>query len=732
MKNLTVDVPKGRAKEREHVSNLLQPPDFRVLFESAPVMYVALTPDFRIVAASDAYLRATLTKREEVLGRGIFDVFPGNPNDPTATGVSNLRTSLERVVQRRVSDAMAVQKYDIRRPESEGGQFEERYWSTLNFPIFGVDNDVAYIMIRVDDVTEFVRLKQRGIEQETLNQKLLTRGEQMEAEIFLRAQEIQEVNRRLREAHGKLENRYQASSADLALANEKVVQLAAIVESSEDAIIGRTFDGIITSWNSGAERLFGYSAEEIIGQSGFALIPPDRTDEFRAIEGRIRQGESVPPFETVWQRKDGSHIHVSASMSPIRDREGRIVGASAILRDISGRMRLEEQLHQAQKMEAVGQLAGGVAHDFNNLLTIISGYSDMLISRLPADDPTRSLIQEIHKAGDRAALLTRQLLTFSRKAVVERRVLDLNAIVSDTEKMLLRLIGEDIAVSTVLDRALGRVKGDAGQMEQIIMNLVVNARDAMPQGGKLTIETQNVELGAGYAAEHLEVKPGRYVLMAVTDTGCGMSEETKARIFEPFFTTKGVGKGTGLGLATVFGIVKQSGGHIGVYSELGRGTTFKIYLPPVEELAHSDKFPHAPNVAPYGEETILLVEDEDGVRALTRLVLQTHGYTVLEAKNGKEALRIGEQHQGLLHLLITDVVMPEMGGRQAAEHLTACKPGIKVLFLSGYTDDAVVRHGILEAEVAFLQKPFTPVGLAKKVREVLDGVGLGVPAQQKP
>jgi PAS domain S-box-containing protein len=352
-------------------------------------LYVALTPDFKIVAASDAYLQATLTKREEVLGRGIFDVFPGNPNDPTATGVSNLRASLERVVRQRVADAMAVQKYDIRRPESEGGQFEERYWSTLNSPLIGADNEVAYIIIRVDDVTEFIRLKERGIEQDRLTEKLLTRGEQMEAEIFLRAQEIQEVNLRLREAHDKLENRYQASSADLASANEKMLQLAAIVESSEDAIIARTFDGIVVSWNPAAERLFGYSAEEMIGRSGAALVPPECTAELRQVEEQVRQGESVPPFETLRRRKDGRQIHVSVRVSPIRDRAGRIVGASAILHDNSERMRLEQQLHQSQKMEVVGQLAGGVAHDFNNLLTIISGYSEMLLGRLARRRPGR-------------------------------------------------------------------------------------------------------------------------------------------------------------------------------------------------------------------------------------------------------------------------------------------------------------------------------------------------------
>jgi nitrogen-specific signal transduction histidine kinase len=390
------------------------------------------------------------------------------------------------------------------------------------------------------------------------------------------------------------------------------------------------------------------------------------------------------------------------------------------MRDLTMQKTLEEQFHQSQKMEAVGQLAGGVAHDFNNLLTVISGYSELLVTRLPANDPTRGFIEEILKAGERAAHLTRQLLTFSRKAVVERRVLGLNALVTDTEKMLRRLIGEDISMATTLAPALGQVKADAGQIEQVIMNMAVNARDAMPQGGKLSIETANAELGADYAMLHPEVKPGRYVMVAISDSGSGMSQETKAHIFEPFFTTKGMGKGTGLGLATVYGIVKQSGGHIEVHTALGQGTTFKIYLPLVEDKASSGMSLHSSKIAPHGTETILLVEDEDAVRAITKLALQSLDYTILEAKNGEEAVRISERHTEPIHLLITDVVMPVMGGRQVAERMAACKQGIKVLYLSGYTDDAVLRHGILQADVAFLQKPFTPMSLANKVRAVLD------------
>jgi CheY-like chemotaxis protein len=360
-----------------------------------------------------------------------------------------------------------------------------------------------------------------------------------------------------------------------------------------------------------------------------------------------------------------------------------------------------------------------VAHDFNNLLTVINGYGELMLGRLPAGDPTRELVREVVAAGNRAAALTRRLLAFSRKAILEPKVLDLKAVVADVSEMLRRLIGEDIRLAVATDPGPGLVRVDPGQLEQVLMNLAVNARDAMPQGGLLTIEVRNVVLDATYVREHAEAQAGPHVLLAVSDTGTGIDAATLTRIWDPFFTTKGE-KGTGLGLATVYGIVKQSGGHVAVYSEVGHGTTFKVYLPREEKRQVSGKSIHGLTAMPAGKETVLLVEDEDGVRALARHVLQVCGYTVLEARDGAEALRLAGQHSGRIDLLATDVVLPRKGGREVAERLTALWPGLKVLFLSGYTEDAVVRHGILEAQVAFLQKPFTPALLAAKVREVLD------------
>src|SRR5450432_665935 len=380
---------------------------------------------------------------------------------------------------------------------------------------------------------------------------------------------------------------------------------------------------------------------------------------------------------------------------------------------------LEEQLRQSQKMEAVGRLAGGVAHDFNNLLSVVLSYSEMLIADLATENPIRDDIAEIHRAGVRAADLTRQLLMFSRHQVVEPKVLDLNEVLLAMGNMLGRLVGEDVSLTSIPGASLGRVEGDPGAIDQVIMNLAINARDAMPVGGKLTIETANVVLDKEYAAGHLGAKPGSYVMLSISDTGTGMDKATMGRIFEPFFTTKEMGKGTGLGLSTVFGIVQQSGGSVWVTSELGKGTTFKVYLPRVDAVAEALRPLKAPTTL-RGSETILLVEDEQQVRDIAREILRRHGYVVLEANNGAEAFLLAQRHHGTIHLLLTDVVMPRMSGPELAKRLVPARPTMKVLCMSGYTDDAAVRHGVVDAALAYLQKPITVEGLTRKVREVLD------------
>jgi len=379
------------------------------------------------------------------------------------------------------------------------------------------------------------------------------------------------------------------------------------------------------------------------------------------------------------------------------------------------------QLQQSQKLEAIGQLAGGVAHDFNNMLTAIIGYTDLSLRRVGLENPIRRNLEETKKAAERAASLVRQLLAFSRKQILEPKVLDLNDVVKDMHKMLTRLIGENIKLATRLETDLGSVKADPCQVEQIIVNLVVNARDAMPRGGRVTVETANVALDDQNASKHVSVKPGEYVMLAVSDTGSGMDQETQARIFEPFFTTKEVGKGTGLGLSTVYGIVKQSGGNIWVYSEQGLGTVFKVYLPRIDDATASTIANQSQETnTPRGTETILLVEDEEVVRGLTRKILMQAGYNVLDAKGGDEAIRLCHAHAGPIDLLLTDVVMPEVSGKEVADRLLELRPSIRVLYMSGYTDEAIVQHGVLDANVKFIQKPFTWVGLTRKVREVLN------------
>jgi signal transduction histidine kinase/ActR/RegA family two-component response regulator len=582
--------------------------DFRELFEQAPAPYLVLTPKLEIVAVSDSYLRATMTVRSEIVGRALFEVFPDNPDEVAANGVSNLRSSLQRVLLHGVPDTMAVQKYDIRRPESEGGGFEERHWSPVNTPVLR-DGQVAYIIHRVEDVTTFARVQRQGDQALLEGDRLRSQVTQMERELFERAQDLQRANELLRHQHRELAGRVEVTSGKLA--HEMSAR-----KLSEDAL-----------------------------------------------------------------------------------------------------RRSEEQLRQAQKLEAVGRLTAGIAHDFNNLLSIVLGYAEELQLVLPPGTPGHGDVTEIKLAGETAADLVRQLLIFSRQQLPAPTIVDLNAIVQTMTRMLARLLGEQIELAFVPGASLGFVKADPGQIEQVVVNLAVNARDAMPNGGKLTIATRNVDIDDGFAAEHLSVVPGPHVMLSVSDTGIGMDSATQRSIFEPFFSTKAPGKGSGLGLSTVFGIVKQSRGTIWVYSEVGHGSTFKVYLPRCDQNTVQ---PLPSTKPPGGTETILLVEDEQQLRTIVQRTLERAGYAVLTASGPEEALRICETSLMHIDLLLTDVVMPQMNGRELAEKIRVLRPATTTLFMSGYTDDAILRHGVLDEGVPFLQKPVTPSSLTRKVRETLD------------
>jgi PAS domain S-box-containing protein len=485
----------------------------------------------------------------------------------------------------------------------------------------------------------------------------------------------------------------------------------------------------VAAWNPSAERIFGYTREEALGKQASFFVPPHLRAHVDEVGREMLAGKGGERSTNENLTKDGRTISCEWYNTPLIDDSGRVLGVASLVQDVTERVALEDRLRQSQKMEAVGRLAGGVAHDFNNLLTVILGYTQILSDGLPAGRLADSTGQ-IRAAAERAAGITRQLLAFSRKQVLSPRIIDLNEIMMNLDSLLRRLIGEDIEVLTVPATGLGSVKADPGQIEQVIMNLVLNARDAMPSGGKLTIETANAELDEAYVLDHHPVEPGSYVMLAVSDTGEGMSPEVQARIFEPFFTTKEVGKGTGLGLATVYGIIKQTGGYIWVYSEPVRGTTFKIYFPRVEQRAQTISADKRPAGVQRGSETILLVEDDPQLRQLSSSVLARCGYKVLLASTPEEGLAITRANLREIKLLVTDVVMPRMNGRQLAEQILRIAPEVRVLYISGYTNNAIVHYGVLESGLSFLPKPFTLAALVAKVREVLDAAVGAAQGQQ--
>jgi PAS domain S-box-containing protein len=498
-------------------------------------------------------------------------------------------------------------------------------------------------------------------------------------------------------------------------------RLRTLFETVNLIVLALDAEGRVEYVNPFLLKLTGYPREEVFGADWIdRFIPEANRPNMRGVFRDLIEQLLHPHYQNSILTRTGAERMISWHNTVVRDAQGRPTGTLSIGEDITEHAQLEAQLRQSQKMEAVGRLAGGVAHDFNNLLTVILGTTDLMLFDTPATDPRHAELGEIRSAGERAAGLTRQLLALSRQQVLEVRVVDLNDLIQNVERLLRRVIGEDVHLRTLPGVGLGAVRADPGQIEQVILNLAINSRDAMPDGGTITIETANVELDETYAATHSPVEPGPYAMLAVSDTGIGMSAATRAQIFEPFFTTKPMGKGTGLGLATVHGIVNQSGGHIWVYSEPGQGTTFKIYLPRVDETIDEATTVGARSERLAGTELILVVEDDDTVRAVTSRMLEARGYRVLLAGAGAEALTLVEQHAGQISLLISDVVMPDMSGRELANRVAQIRPDMHVLFVSGYTDETIAHHGVLEQGVNFLQKPFTPDALARTVRRILD------------
>src|SRR5918998_3867872 len=680
------------------MSHSAQDRDYQSVFDAAPGNYLLLSSDFTIVGVNQSYLNATMTRREDIVGRGLFEIFPDNPEDPQADGVRKLRASLERVVADRQPDRMQVQKYDLRRPESEGGGFEERYWSPLNTPVLDERGAVRYIIHWVEDVTEFLRLRQQMLEQDVKREDVESRGRNIEAEVFLRGEAI-EVHRRLTEAA-----RHYQFLTDL------VPQLI----WTADAV------GVPDFFNSRWTDFSHIEREQLLRDGWQQLVhPEDRTRTVEQWTEATRTGSDCYQIQHRLRSHDGSYRWMLTTAQPYRDAEGQILKWFGSTTDIHDKVMADERLQQAQRLQAVGQLAGGVAHEVNNMMTIVIGCGKFALQALGSDQPERGEVNEMVKAATRAADVTRQLLAYSRQQVFRVETLDVNEIVASLAPALTRLIGSDRQLAHRHSPGEARIRADRGQIEQVLINLAANARDATGTDGLVTVDTGLEELdGDQLRAHHAEeLHPGTFVRLAVRDNGSGMPPEVAARVFEPFFTTKPQGQGTGLGLSMVYGIVKQSGGFSEVVSKPNEGTTVSVYLPMVGEEPSAE--PVAEATVRGAGELILVVEDNPQVRAILRRTLQNAGYAVYEAITGLAALHFMEAHPGDIDLIVSDVVMPGMNGGELAEQLGRNHPDVPVLFISGYPGAEIERRGLKLGRAAYLPKPVTPEALTATVHNAL-------------
>lgn len=712
-----------------HFSLLI--PDFKLLFEAVPDLYLVLTPNFTIVAVSDAYSQATLTQREKILGRKIFEVFPDNPNDPTATGVSNLNSSLNRVVQNKVADTMAVQKYDIPRPLSQGGGFEERYWSPVNYPVFDKDNKVAYIIHRVEDVTEFIKLKQQGTEQNKLTEELRVKAEEMEAEIYLRAQQLQEANKQLRKSHEELEQRVQERTAELSFANSvlqkqmadlkqaevHIREQSALLDKTQDTIIVQDLTGKILFWNKSAEELYGWTVSEAMGKNADELLYTTQLQQNLASNAaNTLKNKGEWSGELNQTTKGGQEITVDSRWTLVRDDTGNPKSNLIISTDITEKKIQAAQFLRSQRMDSIGTLASGIAHDLNNVLSPILMGLYILSDKLP-DPHSQRIISTMEQSAERGADMVKQVLSFARGVEGAHILLRLQPLILDLEKMLKHTFPKSINIEVILPADLATVQGDTTQLYQALMNLCVNAGDAMPKGGTLTIEAANTNVDEHYVYINPEAYSGQFVRVIVKDTGTGMPPEVGRKIFEPFFTTKEIGKGTGLGLSTSLAIIKSHKGFINVYSEVGKGTEFKLYLPVATQVP-TDKIEQESSKLLNGNgELILLVDDEEAIREITKATLELYGYKVLTATDGAEGVALYATNKEQISVVIMDMMMPNLDGQTTTNILYKIDPLVKIISTSGFMANGKAAEG--EAVKAFLAKPYTAKNLLKTLTQVL-------------